>query len=303
MMTSWIERHMNHLLCFGCVAGLAWPYWGWTSDILVKMILITATYIACFKLDLEECKQLAWRSLLLMVIVRYTLLAWICYLVAAMLFAPDIALAILLICALPAGISAPAMTHLFHGQVTLAVIITIATTLMVPMTIPLLFSLTTAQTVMPDPTHLLQSLLIILVLPCIIFMFTRHVRPLRQAVSSHGKATVIVLTACMLAIVVGGQREMVLADGGLLLGMVALTFVVQAAMLLCGWLAGKHIARDQQIALATTSGFNNAALGVALAALHFSPTVIIVMVAAELSWALQPYVMKWLLHHTSSQTK
>lgn len=295
MIIPFVERYMTAWLFIGCIAGLIWPYWSWTSDSIVKAILIIATFIACFKLNLQEFKQLAWRQLGLMVLLRYTLVAWLVYWLASLVLPPDIALALLLIGSLPAGISSPAITHLFGGQVTLAATITIASTLIIPLTMPILFALASADTVMPDPTHLLQTLLVILVLPCIVFVFTRHIRPLKQAIDTGGKATVILLTALMLAMVVGQQRSYVLAEPELLLMMVGLTFIMLASMLLLGWLTGKRFARDQRIALATTSGFNNAALGVALAALHFSPTVIIVMVAAELSWALQPFVMRWLM--------
>lgn len=298
-MTRWIEHHMNGWLFIGCIAGLVWPYWEWAPDVLVKLILMTATFIACFKMNMVEFKQLAWKRLSVLILLRYTVLAWVAYYVLVLFLPVEIALAAMLMVALPAGVSSPAITHLMGGQVTLAAIVTLVTTLLVPFSIPLLFSVVGSGSVTPDPLHLLETLTVILIVPCLLFLLLRKVRPihapLQVGIHRYGKSIVVLLTALMLAIVVGKQREFVLADIGLLSQMVVLTFAVLSLLLWIGWASGKSMARDQQIALATTSGFNNAALGVALAALHFSPMVVIVTVAAEISWAFLPFVMRWLM--------
>ena len=294
-MREWIERRANSLFVISCVIGLIWPYWDWTSDIFVQIILMIATFIACFKLSLSEFKQLSWKPLCLFIILRYTLFAWLLYAVSSMIFPPDIALGILLMAALPSAAAAPAMTNIFGGQVTLTAIVTIATTIMVPFTIPLLFSFTGGSTIMPSPADLLQTLAIILLLPCALFILLRHIKPLQTSVQHYGKASTIILISIMLATVIGQQREFVLSDPSLLSAMFALSLVIYLLMLLSGWFAGRTFARDQRIALTISFGFNNAALGIAIAALHFSPTVVVVTVAAELSWALLPYITKRLI--------
>lgn len=291
-MIHLIEMRVNEFMIAGCALGLLWPYWSWAGDWLVMAILMTATFIACFKLSLAEFKSINWRIILPFFIGRFVFVPTLVFYVFSMIAPLEIALAALLIASLPTGVSSPAMTHVLGGQVTLTAMITLTSTLFAPLTMPALFSLASAESAGPTPEQLFSSLLVILILPCAAFLLLRHVRPIKTKVAHYGKAATVVLVALMLAIVVGKQQEMVLQDIPKLIAMVGLTWLILSSLLSAGWLVGRWLDKPQQKALAISSGFNNAALGVALAALHFSPPVILMMVGAELAWTLLPFTLK-----------
>lgn len=291
-MKHFIESHMTLLLIAGCIAGLVWPAWNAVPDKTVIVILMIATYLACFKLSAADMQHVRWWRMALFLPLRFILLPLILYALALGVL-PGYATAILLVALLPTGVSVPAMVNVFGGNVSYAAVMTLVATIAAPFVIPLIFSWLGGTHITAPTADMFYSLLVILILPCMLYLFTRRIRRLKAKALEFGKSVTIALIAVMIAIVVGKQRTLILADPLALALAILLSLLLFIILLWAGWLYAARERREERITVATCSGYNNAALGVSIALLHFTPEIVVFTVGAELAWAALPFVSRW----------
>lgn len=293
MIVRFVESHMNLCLILGCVLGLLWPYWGAVPDESVIALIMGATLIACFRLNMQELRQVPWRLSAWFYLLRYILLPPAIYFLSGLFFSNDIALGLMLMALLPVGASAPAISHVFGGQVALTAIFTLSTTLLAPLFMPLMFAGLGSESAAP-PSHMFITLIIALVLPCVVFLYVRIFPLCHRLAADYGKTATILMISIMISIVVGKQRGRILAEPEMIALLMILCTALLAFLLWVGWVFSARLNRSQRISFATASGFNNIGLGVGMALLHFNAAVVLVALATELAWAFLPVVMRWL---------
>lgn len=93
------------------------------------------------------------------------------------MFAPDWAMAFLILGAMPTGMTIALIADLFGGKTSLALVITATTSLLAPLTIPLIFWLTIGQIVPVPILSLFLNLVITIVIPFIIATFIKQKTP------------------------------------------------------------------------------------------------------------------------------
>jgi predicted Na+-dependent transporter len=86
------------------------------------------------------------------------------------LFAPDWALAFLIVGAMPTGITVALIADLFGGSMSLAMLISATTSLLAPFTIPIVFALILGQKIPIDTMSLFTSLCVSIILPFFLAM-------------------------------------------------------------------------------------------------------------------------------------
>lgn len=104
----------------------------------------------------------------------------------------------------------------------------------------------------------------------------------------------IILVAFVIALVIAKQRDFILANTAQLVVPVAITLACYLVFLSFGWFFAKKQGVEAQITIATCSGFNNVALGVSIALLHFPQNVIIFFAVSEMAWAMLPIMFRFL---------
>ncbi|MBU1630005.1 bile acid:sodium symporter [Patescibacteria group bacterium] len=136
------------------------PYGSW--------LLILIFFTSSLRLSLDELKNYAkdWKMVALtsaFMLVFLPVAMWL----PPRIFAPDWALPFLIVGAMPTGMTIALIAEYFGGKTTLALVITAATSLLAPFSVPLVFQFLIGQTV-PIPTlKLFTDLLITIVLPFI----------------------------------------------------------------------------------------------------------------------------------------
>ncbi|MCE2927042.1 MAG: hypothetical protein LW823_05320 [Rickettsiales bacterium] len=292
-MRSLIETHFGLALILACVLGLVLPGMPAIPNELAALALAVLMFVSCYRLRDSDIRDVKPRELLLFYIVRYALLPPLLY-VVTLAIAPDYAAAVLLLSVVPAAVSSPAFTVMYGGRVTIAFAIVLLSQLLTPLLIPLQFMAIGAENVTPSTAHLFHTLLLCVVLPMIAYALVRKHEASSRYFYDQGKFLSILLIMFIIALAVAKQREVILANP---LGLI-LPFALAMGCYLIYFLVGFGFAgrdRAAQISYATCSGFNNAALGVSLALLHFGPEVLLFIAAAEIGWSLLPMVMRFLV--------
>jgi BASS family bile acid:Na+ symporter len=291
---KWIESHFGTVLILACVAGLFLPPLAAIPDQGLVLGLALLTFTACFRLSDGGFRGIDWPQALCFLGLRYFILP-LMLLGLALFLAPAYAPGILLLALLPAGVSCPALTHLFGGRVALAFALTIPCFLLAPFYIPAMFALTGQAQLHTSPSAMFHTLVVALLLPVAVYALIGRKGRLNAHMRLRDKTYSILLVAAIITIVIAKQRETILAHPIALVQLFALVLPAYALFMFTGWFAPRRATREERIAYMTCSTFNNAALGVSLALLHFSAPVVLLMVAMEFTWALLPIAVKqWL---------
>ncbi len=129
-------------------------------------LLMAIFFASSLRLNPKETLSYAkdWRLMLvanLVMLILIPLAMWF----PLYLFAPDWALAFLIVGAMPTGLTIALIADLFGGKTSLAMLISVTTSLLAPITVPIVFLLAVGRTIPIPVLTLFGSLFITIVIP------------------------------------------------------------------------------------------------------------------------------------------
>jgi len=133
-------------------------------------------------------------------LVALPLAAW----AIARVIAPEWALGVLLVTAMPAGLSAAAVTDLYRGNVALALVLTFVTSALCPLSVPLLLQALDPRAGAVDPWLLAERalyIIVLLVVPFSLAQVVRRIAPQTVARHFHRWTYGAILSSCLLIFV------------------------------------------------------------------------------------------------------
>lgn len=285
-----IESNFSLVLILSCLAGLALPI-GHVPDDAASVALAMLTYASCFKLKDGGFRDIVWKDIARFYCLRYLILPVVLFGIAHVIL-PTYALGVFLLALVPSAVSSPAFAHMFGGRVPPAFAIVIVSTLLAPFLIPLQFAWASDVAMDISPLGLFRTLAFCIFLPMCLYFATRRMQRWGHVMYMNVKLISIVLVAFVIALVIAKQREMILADVSAL----ALPFLAcmgcYCIFVACAWWLGRNKDYGTKITYAVCSAFNNVALGVSLALIHFPAKIILFIAVSEIGWALLPAAMK-----------
>ncbi len=166
------------VVLFGIIAGLIFPRFFDPLAPYTTQMLILIFFCSSLRLELKEIINYAkdWKMLSMVngfMLIFLPILMWL----PLALFAPDWAMAFLILGAMPTGMTIALIADLFGGKTTLALVITATTSLLAPLTVPFVFWLTIGQAVPIPVVSLFTNLFITIVLPFIVATYVKQKRP------------------------------------------------------------------------------------------------------------------------------
>jgi len=291
-MRHFIETHFGFVLLLSCVVGLFAPLLASVPDASASVALALLTYASCFKLKDGGFGEIRWGNIVLFYILRYALLP-IALLLIVQQISPSYAAGVFLLALLPTAVSSPAFAHMFGGRAAPAFAIVILSTILAPFLIPLQTSFWLADpSITPSPLPLFRTLAFCVFTPMVAYFLTYKNLRLNALMYSNVKLISIILVAFVIALVIAKQRDFILAHTADLPLPVILTLGCYLVFLACGWWFARNQPREVQISITACSGFNNVALGVSVALLHFPQSVILFVAVSEMAWAMMPTMFK-----------
>ncbi len=294
-MRNLIESNFGLVLLISCVVGLAVPALAAVPDASAFVSLAILTYASCFKLKDGGFSEIRWGNITLFYVVRFIILPIILFVITLKIF-PEYAAAIFLLALLPTAVSSPAFANMFGGRVPPAFAIVILSTILAPFLIPLQCSLVLADaSVTPTTLPLFKTLAFCIFVPMLLYFMTHNFRKFGKVMYDNVKLISIILVAFVIALVIAKQREFILGNTVGIIIPILLTLVCYIIFFACGWMFAKGKDRQTRISFATCSTFNNVALGVSIALLHFPQKVVLFVAVSEMAWAVLPIMFRWFL--------
>lgn len=294
MLRRLIETHLGLIMILACVAGLTVPGMPDIPNASAVVTLAVLMFVSCYRLRDGKVADIRWRDIAVFYALRYGLLPLLLWWAASWLV-PLYAVGVFLQSVLPAAVSSPAFTAIYGGAVAAAFAIVIVSQLLTPALIPLQFTLLGGGHVTPSPEQLFVTLVICILLPMAFYALLRRHAGSSDWFYANSKLISILLIAFVIALAVAKQRDVILGHLDALLIALIVNLVCFAAYIAFGWLFAARRRREERLAFATCSGFNNAALGVSLALMHFAPEVVLFVAVGEIAWSLLPMMMRFFL--------
>jgi predicted Na+-dependent transporter len=150
-------------------------------------LLISVFFFSSLRLSLGELidyakdwKMLAIANLFMLVVIPFALYY------PFLPFSPDWALVLLILGAMPTGMTIALVADFFGGKTSLALLVTTTTSLLAPLTIPIIFKIAVGQAVPIPVLQMCWSLFLTIVVPFVLAMLVKRAIP--KFVSRHDNA-------------------------------------------------------------------------------------------------------------------
>jgi BASS family bile acid:Na+ symporter len=135
-----IEKHFWVILIAGIILGLWVPVPFKAPPILPKILLGMMLFLAFLKIDaIEVLENMKNFRLMIYIAFVYMLAIPLAFYFSTKIFDAGLAVGILLLTAMPAGVSTPVLTDIAKGNIPLSMSLVIVSQLLAPFTVPFLF--------------------------------------------------------------------------------------------------------------------------------------------------------------------
>ena len=297
---QFIENYFWIFLLVGLVLGLAYPFYNDFLMASLKPMLMIMLFLIFLKTDLIQIlKQITDFRLMTFLVCMYMIVIPVIFFLAINLFNRQLAIGILLLTAMPAGVSAPTLTDIVKGNTTLSLSITILTAMIAPFTIPLLFKFINYDNFSVNTLEMFKDLAILVFVPLILSQIIKKIVPGTINKGKHIFTSVNILILFLIVYTaMGSQRDVILSNSVDILLQIGFLYLIFILLHVIGYLMGYNQNKESKVAIAIGAAYMNNGMAIVLAAIYFEPSILILMVLSEFPWntLLAPFrrILKYL---------
>lgn len=286
-VSAFIEKNFWLFLIGGIFFGLWNPLpFEIFHPFLPKMLLGMMLFLVFLKIDaLEILENIRNYKLMIYVASVYMLIIPVLFFYSINIFNPELAIGILLLTAMPAGVSTPALTDIAKGNVSLSLSLTIVSQMIAPFTVPLLLWLIDFNGHSIDKLLILKDMAMIVFLPMIISQVIKKYFPLTIRKTQHLFTSLnVLLLFAFVYIAISSQRHVILENPAGLIWKIAVLYLVFIILHVIGYMICFKQNKENRIAVAIGAAYMNNGMAIVLAASYFKPEILVLMVLSELPW-------------------
>lgn len=166
------------VLAISLAIGLGFPQWGSYMSPLVTFFLGCIFFFSSLRLHLSDVAESVHdiKIISFAAVLKLVILPIIVYYITLAL-APHLALSFLILAAMPSAMTAPLFTTMAHGKQSFSLVLSIMTSLVAPLSIPLIIKFLAKSTVSVDIVSMCIRLALIIVLPIILTEGIKYFQP------------------------------------------------------------------------------------------------------------------------------
>lgn len=286
-VSEFIEKYFWVFLISGIFIGLWNPLpFEIGLPFLPKMLLGMMLFLVYLKIDaLEILENIRNYKLMIYVASVYMIIIPVLFFFSINIFNPELAIGILLLTAMPAGVSTPALTDIVKGNVSLSMSLAIVSQMIAPITVPLLFWMIDLNGHSINKLWMLKDMAIIVFLPMIISQVIKKYFPLTIKKIQHLFTSLnVLLLFAFVYLAISSQRNVILENPVGLIWKIALLYLVFIILHVIGYMICFKQNKENRIAVAIGAAYMNNGMAIVLAVSYFKPEILILMVLSELPW-------------------
>jgi bile acid:Na+ symporter, BASS family len=281
-----IEKHFWLILIAGILLGLWSPIPVKAAPIVPKVLLGMMLFLAFLKIDaLEVLENIRNFRLMIYITFIYMIAIPLAFFFSTRIFNTELATGILLLTAMPAGVSTPVLTDIAKGNISLSMSLTIVSQLLAPFTVPFLFWIVDINSLTINKLLILRDITILVFLPMIISQIVKRYLPQIIIKTQHlfTSANVFLLFT-FVYIAISSQRNVILENPAGLIWKIAVLYFVFLSLHIIGYMICPKETRENRIAVAIGAAYMNNGMAIVLAASYFKPEILVLMVLSEIPW-------------------
>jgi len=285
-VTQIIEKYFWIILIAGILIGLWQPVVFETPKYLTKILLGLMLFFVFLKIDvLEVIEKMRDYKLMSSIALAYMIIIPLLFFMVFNIFDRQLALGILLLTAMPAGVSTPALTDILKGNISLSMSIALVTQVIAPFTIPFLFWIIGSKGLEISKLLLFRDIAILVFLPLIVAQVVKKLFPLAIKNRLHMLTSAnVFLLFLFVYFAISSQRNLMLGNPFSLVWKTAILYLVFVLLHAAGYFIRYRDNKENKIALAVTSAYMNNGLAIVLASTYFGPDILVLMVLSEIPW-------------------
>jgi len=286
-INDFIEKYFWLFLIAGILTGLWNPLpFRIFPAFLPKILLGMMLFLVFLKIDsLQILENIRNYKLMIYISLIYMIIIPVFFFFSISIFNPDLAIGILLLTAMPAGVSTPALTDIVKGNVPLSMSLTIVSQMISPFTVPLLFWLINLNGHSIDKLLMLKDMAIIVFLPMIISQLIKKYFPLTIKKTQHLFTSLnVLLLFAFVYLAISSQRNYILENPAGMVWKIAVLYLVFILLHIIGYMICFKQNKENRIAVAIGAAYMNNGMAIVLATSYFKPEVLVLMVLSELPW-------------------
>lgn len=297
---QFIENYFWVFLLTGLVLGLVYPLYNDFLMASLKPMLMIMLFLVFLKTDLIHIlKQITDFKLMIFLVCMYMIIIPVIFFLAINLFNRQLALGILLLTAMPAGVSSPTLTDIVKGNTALSLSITILTAMIAPFTVPLLFKFINYDNFSVNTLEMFKDLAILVFVPLILSQVIKKIVPETINKGKHIFTSVNILILFLIVYTaMGSQRDVILSNSVDILLQIGFLYLIFILLHVIGYLMGYNQDKESKAAITIGAAYMNNGMAIVLAAIYFEPSILILMVLSEFPWntLLAPFrrILKYL---------
>ncbi len=289
-ISEYIEKHFWIFLLAGIIIGLWQPLRSETPPYLLKLLLGMMLFLVFMKIDaIEVFEKIKNFRLMIFIALVYMIIVPVLFYFLTMFFDRQLATGLLLLTAMPAGVSSPALVDLLKGNIPLAMSIAVVTQIIAPFTVPMLFWIIGSRSLEINILLVFRDIVMLIFIPMILAQSAKRFFPRTISRGQHLFTSVNVFVLfSFVYIAISSQRDIIIANPVSLIWKTVVLYLVFALLHAIGYLMGLNQNKENKIAYAVTSAYMNNGMAIVLASAYFGPDILILMVLSELPWNTLP---------------
>lgn len=261
----------------------------------VLYIIMSILFLIFLKVDLSEVIHFIKRPILLLHILSLNLI--FIPLITFFIFKPldpELTMGLLLLAALPSGVSSAAFTDIMEGHTSLSLTIILFSTLIAPITIPALFLLLYKTDLALNYWDLTQNLLLILFIPLIASQLCKGlIKPVVEKGKIYFNAIVIALLSCMIMVTIAIKAEYIMANFSEIAYILGILYAAFFIFQLLSYFGVFWLKKGEKVAVSNSKTIMNNILGIVLALAFFSEKVELIVILSLIPWNTMIIVFHW----------
>lgn len=246
-------------------------------------------FFSSLKLETSELFRAGkqWKTLFAVNAVILIALPLLAYWASA-LFIPDLTLALVLLAAMPAGMSLPLMVDVIGGNRSLALLLTISSSLLAPITVPLVLSQLTSANVQLPLADMAWKLFVVIVIPFILAQIVHRFLPKKNPEFFHVfKPISLILLGILIAASIAVNAKSIQGAAQNTTTILFILFIFFTAIHLLTHLVFIKKSYKERVTIAASVTFMNFTLAIYLAGLYIhDPLVILTLILSIIPWAV-----------------
>jgi bile acid:Na+ symporter, BASS family len=281
-----IERHFWLFLIGGILLGLGYPVYNDLFMSFLKPLLMIMLFLVFLKTDIAHIlRKMRNYGQMTFIVIMYMLIIPALFFFAINPFNQTLAIGILLLTAMPAGVASPALTDIARGNTALSAGIVITTSVIAPITVPLLFWFIEIKDLSFNPWWMFKYLAMIVFIPLVTSQIAKRKAPRFIERNTHMFTAInILILMLMVYTVMGSQRHVILGKPMDILWQVGILYFIFILLHIAGYFAGFKEDLKGRIATTIGSAYMNNGMAIVLAAVYFDPSIAVLMVLSEFPW-------------------